>query len=75
VVANIGDGSNGYPVIEVQTMVSHKLPVIFIVHDSQVWGSRKLFNRGSLAGVCWVPRSTGPDTIKLPNSVTRRAFQ
>lgn len=45
VIAIMGDGSMGYTMIEVQTAVSHKLPVIFIVLDNRAWGAEKAYQQ------------------------------
>lgn len=45
VIAIMGDGSMGYTMIEVQTAMSHKLPVIFIVLDNQAWGAEKAYQQ------------------------------
>ena len=50
VVAIMGDGSMGYTMIEVQTAVSHKLPVIFIVLDNQAWGAEKAYQQEFFGG-------------------------
>ena len=50
VVAIMGDGSMGYTMIEVQTAVSHGLPVIFIVLDNQAWGAEKAYQQEFFAG-------------------------
>lgn len=50
VVAIMGDGAMGYTMIEVQTAVSHKLPVIFIVLDNQAWGAEKAYQEEFFGG-------------------------
>lgn len=50
VVAIMGDGSMGYTMIEVQTAVSHKLPVIFMVLDNQAWGAEKAYQQEFFGG-------------------------
>ncbi|MDC0491532.1 thiamine pyrophosphate-dependent enzyme, partial [Paracoccaceae bacterium] len=50
VVAIMGDGSMGYTMIEVQTAVSHRLPVIFIVLDNQAWGAEKAYQQEFFGG-------------------------
>ena len=50
VIAIMGDGSMGYTMIEVQTAVSHKLAVIFIVLDNQAWGAEKAYQEEFFGG-------------------------
>lgn len=50
VIAIMGDGSMGYTMIEVQTAVSHKLPVIFIVLDNHAWGAEKAYQEEFFGG-------------------------
>lgn len=50
VVAIMGDGAFGYTMIEVQTAVSHNLPVIFIVLDNGAWGAEKAYQEEFFGG-------------------------
>ena len=50
VVAIMGDGAMGYTMIEVQTAVSHNLPVIFIVLDNGAWGAEKAYQEEFFGG-------------------------
>lgn len=50
VVAIMGDGSMGYTMIEVQTAVSHKLPVVFVVLDNGAWGAEKAYQEEFFGG-------------------------
>ena len=50
VVAILGDGSMGYTMIEVQTAVSYKLPVVFVVLDNGAWGAEKAYQEEFFGG-------------------------
>ena len=50
VIAILGDGSMGYTMIEVQTAVSHKLAVVFVVLDNQAWGAEKAYQQEFFGG-------------------------
>ena len=50
VIAIMGDGSMGYTMIEVQTAVSHAMPVIFVVLDNQAWGAEKAYQQEFFGG-------------------------
>jgi len=50
VVAIMGDGAAGYTMIEIQTAVSHDLPVIVVVLDNQAWGAEKAYQQEYYGG-------------------------
>lgn len=50
VVSLMGDGAFGYTMIEVQTAVSHQLPVVFIVLDNGAWGAEKAYQEEFFGG-------------------------
>ncbi|MEP1208129.1 MAG: thiamine pyrophosphate-binding protein [Rhizobiaceae bacterium] len=50
VVAIMGDGAIGYTLIEIQTAVSHNLPVIIIVLDNEAWGAEKAYQEEFYGG-------------------------
>ena len=50
VVAIMGDGAVGYTMIEIQTAVSHKLPIIIIVLDNEAWGAEKAYQQEFYGG-------------------------
>jgi thiamine pyrophosphate-dependent acetolactate synthase large subunit-like protein len=40
----------GYTMIEIQTAVSHKLPVVFVVLDNGAWGAEKSYQEEFFGG-------------------------
>lgn len=50
VVAVMGDGAAGYTLIEIQTAVSHNLPVVFIILDNEAWGAEKAYQEEFYGG-------------------------
>ncbi|WP_171177028.1 thiamine pyrophosphate-binding protein [Ruegeria sp. HKCCD8929] len=50
VVAIMGDGAIGYTMIEIQTAVSHNLPVVIVVLDNQAWGAEKAYQQEFFGG-------------------------
>ena len=50
VVAIMGDGAIGYTLIEIQTAVSHNLPVVIIVLDNEAWGAEKAYQQEFYGG-------------------------
>ncbi len=50
VVAIMGDGAIGYTMIEIQTAVSHKLPIVIIVLDNEAWGAEKAYQQEFYGG-------------------------
>ncbi|MEX0365101.1 MAG: thiamine pyrophosphate-binding protein [Ruegeria sp.] len=49
-VAIMGDGAIGYTMIEIQTAVSHNLPVVVVVLDNQAWGAEKAYQQEFFGG-------------------------
>lgn len=50
VVAVMGDGAIGYTMIEIQTAIQHKLPIVVIVLDNQAWGAEKAYQQEFYGG-------------------------
>ncbi|WP_421701749.1 thiamine pyrophosphate-binding protein [Aliiroseovarius sp.] len=50
VVAVMGDGAVGYTMIEIQTAVSHRLPIVIVVLDNQAWGAEKAYQQEFYGG-------------------------
>ncbi len=50
VVAVMGDGAIGYTMIEIQTAISHKLPITIIVLDNEAWGAEKAYQQEFYGG-------------------------
>lgn len=50
VIAIMGDGAVGYTLIEIQTAVSHNLPIIVIVLDNEAWGAEKAYQQEFYGG-------------------------
>lgn len=50
VVAIMGDGAIGYTMIEIQTAVSHKLPIVIVVLDNEAWGAEKAYQQEFYGG-------------------------
>ena len=50
VVAIMGDGAAGYTLIEIQTAVSHNLPVVFVILDNEAWGAEKAYQQEFYGG-------------------------
>lgn len=50
VVAIMGDGAAGYTMIEIQTAVSHKLPIVIIILDNEAWGAEKAYQQEFFGG-------------------------
>ncbi|KIC16315.1 thiamine pyrophosphate-binding protein [Leisingera sp. ANG-Vp] len=50
VVAVMGDGAVGYTMIEIQTAIQHKLPVVIVVLDNEAWGAEKAYQQEFYGG-------------------------
>ncbi len=50
VVAIMGDGAIGYTMIEIQTAISHKLPIVIVVLDNEAWGAEKAYQKEFYGG-------------------------
>jgi len=50
VVAIMGDGAIGYTMIEIQTAISQKLPIVIIVLDNEAWGAEKAYQQEFFGG-------------------------
>jgi acetolactate synthase-1/2/3 large subunit/sulfoacetaldehyde acetyltransferase len=50
VVAVMGDGAIGYTMIEIQTAISHKLPIVIVVLDNEAWGAEKAYQQEFFGG-------------------------
>lgn len=50
VVAIMGDGAIGYTMIEIQTAISHNLPIVVVVLDNQAWGAEKAYQQEFYGG-------------------------
>jgi acetolactate synthase I/II/III large subunit len=50
VVAIMGDGAIGYTMIEIQTAISHKLPIVIVVLDNEAWGAEKAYQQEFYGG-------------------------
>jgi len=50
VVAVMGDGAIGYTMIEIQTAISHNLPITVVVLDNQAWGAEKAYQQEFYGG-------------------------
>lgn len=50
VVAVMGDGAIGYAMIEIQTAVSHNLPIVIVVLDNEAWGAEKAYQQEFYGG-------------------------
>ena len=50
VVAVMGDGAIGYTMIEIQTAISHKLPIVIVVLDNAAWGAEMAYQREFYGG-------------------------
>lgn len=50
VVAIMGDGAVGYTMIEIQTAISHNLPVVIVVLDNEAWGAEKAYQQEFYGG-------------------------
>ncbi|KIC25088.1 thiamine pyrophosphate-binding protein [Leisingera sp. ANG-M6] len=50
VVAVMGDGALGYTMIEIQTAIQHRLPVIVVVLDNEAWGAEKAYQQEFYGG-------------------------
>ena len=49
-VAIMGDGAVGYTMIEIQTAISHQLPITIIVLDNEAWGAEKAYQQEFYGG-------------------------
>ncbi len=50
VVAVMGDGAVGYTMIEIQTAISHTLPIVIVVLDNEAWGAEKAYQQEFYGG-------------------------
>ncbi len=50
VVAVMGDGALGYTMIEIQTAISHRLPITIVVLDNEAWGAEKAYQQEFYGG-------------------------
>ncbi|WP_243403682.1 thiamine pyrophosphate-binding protein [Shimia abyssi] len=50
VVAIMGDGAVGYTMVEIQTAISHNLPIVIIVLDNEAWGAEKAYQQEFFGG-------------------------
>ena len=50
VVAIMGDGAIGYTMIEIQTAISHELPIVIVVLDNEAWGAEKAYQQEFYGG-------------------------
>ncbi|MEX0349468.1 MAG: thiamine pyrophosphate-binding protein [Paracoccaceae bacterium] len=50
VVAIMGDGAIGYTMIEIQTAISHNLPITIVVLDNEAWGAEKAYQQEFYGG-------------------------
>ncbi|UWQ29443.1 thiamine pyrophosphate-binding protein [Leisingera sp. M523] len=50
VVAVMGDGAAGYTMIEIQTAIQHKLPIVVVVLDNEAWGAEKAYQQEFYGG-------------------------
>ncbi len=50
VVAIMGDGAVGYTMIEIQTAISHNLPITIVVLDNEAWGAEKAYQQEFYGG-------------------------
>ncbi len=50
VVAVMGDGAVGYTMIEIQTAISHNLPIVIVVLDNEAWGAEKAYQQEFYGG-------------------------
>ena len=50
VVAVMGDGAVGYTMIEIQTAISHNLPITIVVLDNEAWGAEKAYQQEFYGG-------------------------
>ncbi|MCG7521383.1 thiamine pyrophosphate-binding protein [Ruegeria sp. Ofav3-42] len=50
VVAIMGDGAIGYTMIEIQTAISHNLPIVIVVLDNEAWGAEKAYQQEFYGG-------------------------
>jgi acetolactate synthase-1/2/3 large subunit/sulfoacetaldehyde acetyltransferase len=50
VVAVMGDGAVGYTMIEIQTAISHALPIVIVVLDNEAWGAEKAYQQAFYGG-------------------------
>lgn len=50
VVAVMGDGAVGYTMIEIQTAIQHKLPIVIVALDNEAWGAEKAYQEEFYGG-------------------------
>ena len=50
VVAVMGDGAIGYTMIEIQTAISHDLPIVIVVLDNAAWGAEMAYQQEFYGG-------------------------
>ena len=50
VVAIMGDGAIGYTMIEIQTAISHNLPIVIVVLDNAAWGAEMAYQQEFYGG-------------------------
>ncbi|WP_406645501.1 thiamine pyrophosphate-binding protein [Aliisedimentitalea scapharcae] len=50
VVAIMGDGAMGYTMIEIQTAIQNKLPIVAVVLDNEAWGAEKAYQEEFYGG-------------------------
>ena len=50
VVAIMGDGAIGYTMIEIQTAISHDLPIVIVVLDNAAWGAEMAYQQEFYGG-------------------------
>ncbi len=50
VVAVMGDGAIGYTMIEIQTAISHNLPIVIVVLDNAAWGAEMAYQQEFYGG-------------------------
>ena len=46
----MGDGAIGYTMIEIQTAISHQLPIVIVVLDNEAWGAEKAYQQEFFGG-------------------------
>ncbi|WP_166416918.1 thiamine pyrophosphate-binding protein [Cochlodiniinecator piscidefendens] len=50
VVAIMGDGAMGYTMIEIQSAIQNKLPIVAVILDNEAWGAEKAYQEEFYGG-------------------------
>ena len=74
VVAVMGDGAIGYTMIEIQTAIQHKLPIVVVVLDNEAWGAEKAYQQEFYGGRLLGAEITSPRYDKFAELCGGKGF-